>query len=90
MKMKKTIRILGLCLLMALSGLTMVKAQEGPQPQRDTVNMDTDAVPTFYYNTEDENAGAAKEKSSTGTIAIIIGAVVVIGAVAFFLLRKKK
>ena len=88
--MKKKIRILGLCTLMAISGLTMAKAQEGPQPQRDTVNMDTDAVPTFYYNTEDENAGAAKEKSSTGTIAIIIGAVVVAGAVAFFLLSKKK
>jgi len=88
--MNRTIRILGICAIMALSGLTMVNAQEGPQPQRDTVNMDTDAVPTFYYNTEDENAGAAKEKNSTGIIAIIIGAVVVAGAVAFFLLRKKK
>ncbi len=88
--MKKTIRILVLCASMALSGLTIANAQEGPQPQRDTVNMDTEAVPTFYYNTEDENAGAAKEKSSTGTIAIIIGAVVLVGAGAFFLLRKKK
>ena len=87
--MKKTIRIITLCALMALGGLTIVNRQ-GSQAQRDTVNMDTDAVPTFYYSVEDEKAGAAKEKGSTGTIAIIIGAVVIVGAGAFFLLKKKK
>lgn len=87
--MKKTIRIITLCALIALSGLTIAKGQ-GSQAQRDTVNMDTEAVPTFYYSVEDENAGAAKGKGSTGTIAIIIGAVVIVGAGAFFLLKKKK
>ena len=50
--MKKTIRIITLCALMALGGLTIVNGQ-GSQAQRDTVNMDTDAVPTFYYSVED-------------------------------------
>jgi len=47
--------------------------------------MDTNAKPTFYYPVEDEKKGI-----SGTTIGIIAGAVVVVGAVAFFLLKKKK
>ena len=88
--MKKAIIIISLTAFFAVSGLTAAFSQSDPSAQKDTVNMDTDAVPTFYYDTEDDKAAVSKEKGSGGTTAIIIGAVVVIGAVALFLLRKKK
>lgn len=90
--MKKTILAIFLTVLFALSGLTPSVAQDQPKPQKDTVNIDTDAKPQVYYDIEDDNASASgKEKGSGGTNAIIIGAVVVVvGAVAYFLLRKKK
>ena len=64
----------------------MTSAQDQPQPKRDTINMDTDAKPTFYNAVEDEKKG----KSPVVTIALIAGAVIVVGAAAFFLLKKKK
>jgi len=89
--MKKAILILSLSVVLLLTGLTMAFAQEVPQPQKDTVNIDTDAKPTFYYAVEDEeSAEEAKGKSSTGLMAIIAGAVIVVGGVVLFLLRKKK
>ena len=83
--MKKTILTLSMTLLLILSGLNVAVGQEQPAPKKDTVNMDTDAKPTFYYPTEDE-----KGKSSAVTIGIIAGAVVVAGGAAFFFLKKKK
>jgi hypothetical protein len=89
--MKKTILAISLTALFALCGLTSAYSQDQPKPQKDTVNIDTDAKPTTYYDIEDEGSSASdKEKGSGGTIAIILGAVVVVGAVAFFLLKKKK
>ncbi len=90
--MKKRIIILLLSLIFAFSGLTMALAQETPKPQQDTVNMDTDAKPTFYYAVEDEESAAeeASGKSSAGLIAIIAGAVIIVGGAAILLLRKKK
>jgi LPXTG-motif cell wall-anchored protein len=87
--MKKTVLTLSMTLLLVFSGLNMVIGQEQPAPKKDTVNMDTDAKPTFYYPTEDEK-GASKGKSSVATIGIIAGAVVVAGVAAFFFLKKKK
>jgi LPXTG-motif cell wall-anchored protein len=90
--MKKTLMIISLSATLVLSGLSFVSAQEQPKPQKDTVNMDTQAKPTFYYATEDEKTALekGKGKSSASTIAIIAGAVVIVGAAAFFLLKKKK
>jgi hypothetical protein len=89
--MKRTILTISLTALFALCGLTSSYSQDQPKPQKDTVNIDTDAKPKTYYEIEDDNAAASgKEKGSGGTIAIILGAVVVVGAVAFFLLKKKK
>ena len=89
--MKKTILAISLTALFALCGLTSSFSQDQPKPQKDTVNIDTDAKPTTYYDIEDEGASASgKEKGSGGTIAIVLGAVVVVGAVAFFLPKKKK
>ena len=84
--MKKSILAFSITLLLLIGGLKMASAQEQPKPKKDTVNMDTDAKPTYYYPVEDEKKG----KSSASTIAIIAGAVVVAGVGGFFLLKKKK
>jgi LPXTG-motif cell wall-anchored protein len=84
--MKKSILMFSMTLLLIFSGLNVAVGQEQPKPKKDTVNMDTDAKPTYYYPVEDEK----NEKSSLATIAIVVGAVVVVGAAGFFLLKKKK
>ncbi len=84
--MKKSVLVFSMALILLLGSLNVAVSQEQPKPKKDTVNMDTDAKPTYYYPTEDSKS----EKSSTKTIAIIAGAVVVIGGAAFFMLKKKK
>jgi len=90
--MKKTLMIISLSAALLLSALSFVSAQEQPKPQKDTVNMDTQARPTNYYAIEDDKTAPekGKAKSSSFPIIIIAGAVVIVGAVAFFLLKKKK
>lgn len=89
--MKKSILVLTFSLAFAIGGLIPAVAQEQPKPQKDSVNMDTEAKPEVYYKIEDDaTAAKGSEKSSAGMIAIILGAVVVVGGVAFFLLKKKK
>jgi len=83
--MKKSVLVFSMTLLLIVSGMRVAVAQDQPKPKKDTVNMDTNAKPTFYYPVEDEKKGI-----SGTTIGIIAGAVVVVGAVAFFLLKKKK
>jgi len=83
--MKKSILAFSMTLLLILGCLNVSVAQEQPKPKKDTVNMDTNAKPTFYYPVEDEKKGI-----SGTTIGIIAGAVVVVGGVAFFLLKKKR
>lgn len=84
--MKKSILVLSITMLLIFSVLKIATGQEQPKPKKDTVNMDTDAKPTYYYPVEDEKKG----KSSVATIAIVVGAVVVVGAAGFFFLKKKK
>ena len=84
--MKKSVLIFSMASLLLVSGLNVAFSQEQPKPKKDTVNIDTDAKPTFYYAEEE----AEKSKSNTATIAIIVGAVIVVGGVAFFMLKKKK
>jgi hypothetical protein len=86
--MKKSVLVFSMTSLLLLGGKNMVAAQEQPKPKKDTVNMDSDAKPTFYYAVEDEKEGA--KKGGLPIIAIIAGAVVVAGGAAFFLLKKKK
>ncbi|HOF22365.1 MAG TPA: LPXTG cell wall anchor domain-containing protein [Bacteroidales bacterium] len=89
--MKKALLTFSLVTLLVFGGLAPLFSQEQPRPQKDTVNIDTDAKPTTYYDIEDENLPKqVKSKGSGATVAIIAGAVVVAGAVAYFLLRKKK
>jgi LPXTG-motif cell wall-anchored protein len=85
--MKKSVLVFLLATLFILGGMNIAISQEQPKPKRDTVNMDTDAKPQFYYPVEDEKA---KPKGSSSTIVIIAGAVVLAGAAGFFLLKKKK
>jgi LPXTG-motif cell wall-anchored protein len=87
--MKKSVLVFSMTLLLFVGGLNVAVGQEQPKPKKDTVNMDTDAKPTFYYPVEDEKGGA-KGKSTAVTIGIIAGAIVVVGAAGFFLLKKKK
>lgn len=90
--MKKIILTLSLSLILALSGLIPVLAQEQPKPKKDTVNLDTDAKPKQYYAVEDEKTEADKGagKSSAVLIIGIAAGVIIIGGVVFFLLKKKK
>ena len=83
--MKKTVLVFLMTMLLIVSGLSIALGQEAPKPKKDTVNMDTNAKPTYYYPVEDK-----KGKSPVVTIAIITGAVIIVGGVAFFLLKKKK
>ena len=83
--MKKSVLVFSMASLLLAGGLNVL-AQDQPAPKKDTVNIDTDAKPTFYYAEEEK----APSKSNTATIAIVAGAVVVAGAVAFFLMKKKK
>jgi LPXTG-motif cell wall-anchored protein len=83
--MKKSVLVFSMALLLIVSGMRVAVAQDQPKPKKDTVNMDTNAKPTFYYPVEDEKKGM-----SGTTIGIIAGAVVVVAGVAFFLLKKKK
>ena len=90
--MKKAILIFFMAALLFLSGLYPLVAQDEPKPKKDTVNMDTDAKPTFYYAEEDEKSGSkGNSGGGSGSTAAIIGGVVLLLAVAgYFLLRKKK
>jgi hypothetical protein len=90
--MKNIILTLSLSLILAFGGIIEAVAQEQPKPQKDTVNLDTDAKPKQYYAVEDEKTEAEKGsgKSHGVSILIIAASVIVVGGVAFFLLKKKK
>ena len=84
--MKKSFLVISLGLMLLAGAVKQSVAQDQPKPKKDTVNIDTDAKPTFYY-AEDEKA---KSKGGVPVVAIVAGAVVVVAAGAFFFLRKKK
>ena len=84
--MKKSVLVFSMTLLLIIGGLNVAFAQDQPKPKTDTINMDTNAKPTFYNAVEDDKKG----KSPIVTIVLIAGAVIVVGGAAFFLLKKKK
>jgi LPXTG-motif cell wall-anchored protein len=89
--MKKAILILSVaCFLLTINIRTAV-SQEKPKPKKDTVNMDSNAKPTFYYAVEDEKPAKKGGKNGVVEISIIAGLfVLVIGGVSYFLIRRKK
>jgi len=87
--MKRTVLVMSMVAILFIAGMSVARAQEQPQPKKDTVNMDTDAKPQFYYPVEDEKS-AGTEKGGFPVVPVVAG-VVVIGALgAFFVLKKKK
>ncbi len=52
--MKRIFLTLSMTLLLMLTVVNLATGQEKPKPKKDTVNMDTDAKPTFYYPVEDD------------------------------------
>jgi hypothetical protein len=89
--MKKSILAITFSTMLIISGLSAINAQEQPKPQKDTVNMDTDAKPTQYYDIEDDKETAgSKSPVSIALILGIVGAVLVVGGVVYFLTKKKK
>jgi hypothetical protein len=52
--MKKAILTLSLTAVMLTAISVISVSQEKPKPKKDTVNIDTDAKPTFYYAAEEE------------------------------------
>ena len=85
--MKRSILVFSITTLLFLGGLNIANAQEQPAPKKDTVNMDTDAKPTFYYAVEDEKTST---KGSFPIVPVLAGVVVIVAGAAFFLLKKKK
>ncbi|MBK9390775.1 MAG: LPXTG cell wall anchor domain-containing protein [Bacteroidetes bacterium] len=83
--MKK--RVLILSFAMMLMAGSVATGQDQPKPKKDTVNIDTDAKPTFYYAAEDE---AAESKGNTTTIVIIAGVAVILAGGFFLVLKRKK
>ncbi|HLN54631.1 MAG TPA: LPXTG cell wall anchor domain-containing protein [Bacteroidales bacterium] len=87
--MKKSVLVLLMTAALLFGGLNLVNAQDQPAPKKDTVNMDSNAKPEFYYSTEDEG-NAEKSKSGNSTVLLVAGAVVVIAGATVLLVRKKK
>ena len=85
--MKRLILVLSVTAMFFFGGLKVANAQEQPAPRKDTVNIDTDAKPTFYYAVEDE---ATESKGNTTTIVIIAAAAVILAGGVFLFLKKKK
>jgi len=86
--MKRSVLVFSMLSLLVIGGLNIANAQEQPAPKKDTVNMDTEAKPTFYYTTEDDKAN--DKKGSGPTIVIIVGVVILLAGAGFILLKKKK
>lgn len=87
--MKRSVLTALISIMLLLGSINLVLAQDQPAPKKDTVNMDTNAKPEFYYEVEDEESMEKKE-SGNSTIIIIAAAVVVIGGATVFLLKRKK
>jgi LPXTG-motif cell wall-anchored protein len=85
--MKRSVLVFSMTALLLVGGLRIANAQEQPAPRKDTVNMDTDAKPQFYYAVEDEKA---ESKGSFPIVPVIAGVVVLAAGAAFFVFRKKK
>ena len=90
--MKRTILLFSMTALLLLSGINFVSAQEQPVPKRDTVNMDTEAKPTFYYAVEDDKAMDNARGGGSLVTYILVGAfgLILVGAAVYYLTKKKK
>lgn len=83
--MKKAVFFLSFAVLLMTGNI--LSAQDQPKPQKDTVNIDTDAKPTFYYAEDD---AVTEAKGNTLIFAIVAGVAVVLAAGLYFALKRKK
>ena len=67
--MKKTLLVIFMAFFLLLCGINLSNAQDQPSPKKDTVNMDTEAKPEFYYDVEDDESMNEK-KGSNSTVVI--------------------
>jgi LPXTG-motif cell wall-anchored protein len=89
--MKKSLLTIIIAIAFAIWGMLPVCAQEQPEVQKDSVNMDTEAKPTQYYDVEDDKTEAGGEsKSSAIPVIGIVCAVLIIGSVVYFISKKRK
>ena len=84
--MKKSILVFSMASLMLASGLKTAVSQDQPKPKKDTVNIDTDAKPTFYYAEEEK----AESKGGFPTVALSAGVAVLVALGIIVVLIKKK
>ena len=84
--MKKSVLVLSTAVMLLAGSMRVAVSQEQPKPKKDTVNIDTDAKPTFYY-AEDE---ASKSKGKFPVLPVVGGVVVLLAAGAIFMMKKKK
>lgn len=88
--MKKSLLIISMTTMFFLGSVNLAVSQEQPKPKKDTVNIDSDAKPTFYYAVEDEaTSKSSAGKGNTLIIAVIAGVAVVVAG-GFLLMKKKK
>lgn len=87
--MKKAILTFSMIAMFLAGSINLATAQQS-QSGTDTVNIDTQAKPTFYYATEEEKSASDAKSGGSGTIIAIIAGVAVVGAAGYFLLKKKK
>ena len=85
--MKRTILRISMAGMLFLSGLGFAVAQDMPSAKKDSVNADKAAKPVFYDAAAEEKA---PQSGSGMNYALIGGAVVVVGAAGYFLMKKKK
>jgi hypothetical protein len=85
--MKKTMVMISMAGMLFLGGLSMVDAQTQPAAKKDSVNADKAAKPVFYNAAAEEEA---PKGCGVATYAMIGGAVVVLGAAGYFMMKKKK
>ena len=83
--MKRTILRISMAGILFLSGLSLAVAQDQPSATRDSVNADKAAKPVFY-----DAAAEEAPKSKSTTYIYIGGALVILGAAGYFLMKKKK
>lgn len=85
--MKRNALVFLITAFILFAGINFAKAQDQPAPKKDTVNMDTYAKPKFYNAEEDAPEGKGGRPVSA---ILMVGAVLLIGATAYLLVKKKK
>ncbi|HOU96673.1 MAG TPA: hypothetical protein PLN06_08635 [Bacteroidales bacterium] len=88
--MKRTLLKLAFVSILIFGSASFLRAQQEPQPKKDSVNMDTIIKPTYYYAVEDETSESNGNKGgSASRIIIIVAAVIIVGGIVISLTKKK-